>query len=115
MKTKLEIKESVLQEPTEKRKSLLREGFIVGDDSRVLLHLHSRLSNEPLNLSQLHYETKISYAWVLLLVHKLDRLGLVSLNREGRIVWISLTQDGKIVAQSLLFVKSFFEKKSDAK
>ena len=86
---------------------------MVGNDLRVLMFLFKRADPSLLSLSGLHLETGVSYAWLLLCVRKLNGLGLVVLRREGRTIWISLSESGRVVANNLVMAQSYFVKKKE--
>lgn len=91
----------------------VKEGFMIGMELKLLLHLYNRANPEKIFLTQFHRESGFSYAWLIAVVSKLHRLGLIDFDRQGRKLFIDLTKNGRIVCQALMVAKAYFPDKGD--
>lgn len=77
--------------------------------SRILIKIRRNQIKRDLTASKLQTELDISPAHTIKVIKKMEEHGLIEREQKGRSKVISITEDGKEIAEKLSDIKNHFE------
>lgn len=83
--------------------------FINDISSRILIKIRRNQIKRDLTATNLQRELDISPAHTINVVNKMEEHGLIKRKKKGRSKVISITDDGKEIAEKLADIKNHFE------